>query len=91
MIVNFEDITFWASNIPKEVEQCIGQVNEVYKSFNTEEQKQAYHMGVDSTLSILKQLLDEKISKNFITFYCPNVDITEEMTAEEVMEIVSKF
>ena len=46
MFVDFEDISFWASNIPKEVEQCISQVNDkVDKSFDTEEQKQAYHLG----------------------------------------------
>lgn len=92
MFVDFDDITFWASNIPKEVEHCINQVNEeVDRSFDTEDQRKAYHLGVDNTLSLLKQLLDEGTSKNSITFYCPSIDITEEMTADEVVELVSKF
>lgn len=38
MFVDFDDITFWASNIPKEVEHCINQVNEeVDRSFDTED------------------------------------------------------
>ena len=92
MFVDFEDISFWASNIPKEVEQCISQVNDkVDKSFDTEEQKQAYHLGVDNTLSILKQLLDEGTNRNNITFYYPSVDVTEEMTAHEFLELVYKL
>ena len=92
MFVDFDDITFWVSNIPKEVEHCINQVNEeVDKSFNTEEQRKAYHLGVDNTLSLLKQLLDEGTSKNSITFYCPSVDITEKMTTDEVAKLVPEF
>lgn len=92
MFVDFEDISFWASNIPKEVEHCINQVNDkVDKSFDTKEQKQAYHLGVDNTLSILKQLLDEGTNRNNITFYYPNIDVTEEMTAHEFLELISKL
>lgn len=91
-MVDFYDITFWATNIPKEVEHYINQVNdEVDRSFDSEEQRKAYHLGVDNTLLLLKQLLDEGISKNSITFYCPGVDITEEMTSDEVIELVSGF
>ena len=92
MFVDFEDITFWASNIPKEVEEYITKANEeVDKSFETEDQRQAYHLGVDNTLSFLKQLLDIGTRKNSITFYCPSVDVTEEMTADEVIELVSNL
>lgn len=36
MFVDFEDISFWASNIPKELEENISKANEeVDKSFDT--------------------------------------------------------
>ena len=92
MFVDFEDITFWASNIPKEVEEYIAKANEeVDKSFDTEDQRKAYHLGVDNTISFLRQCLDIGTNRNNITFYCPNVDITEEMTADEVLEMLSKL
>lgn len=92
MFVDFEDISFWASNIPKELEENISKANEeVDKSFDTEDQKKAYHLGVDNTISFLKQLLDIGTNRNNITFYCPNVDITEEMTAHEFLELISKL
>lgn len=92
MFVDFEDISFWASNIPKELEENISKANEeVDKSFDTEDQKKAYHLGVDNTISFLKQLLDIGTNRNNITFYYPNVDVTEEMTAHEFLELISKL
>ncbi len=92
MFVDFEDISFWASNIPKELEENISKTNEeIDKSFDTEDQKKAYHLGVDNTILFLKQLLDIGTNRNNITFYCPNVDVTEEMNADEVIELVSKL
>lgn len=92
MFVDFEDILFWASNIPKELEENISKANEkVDKSFDTEDQRKAYHLGVDNTISFLRQLLDIATNRNNITFYCPNVDVTEEMTAYEFLELISKL
>ena len=86
MFVEFEeDITFWGSNIPKEVEQIINSANEsMDKSFDNDEQRQAYHLGVQNTLSVLKQLLDEGVRRDSITFYYPKAETTEEMSVEEI-------
>lgn len=72
-------------NIPNEVKMVIDSANEsVDKSFDNEDQKQAYHLGVENTLSVLKQLLDEGLSRNSITFYYPNATTTEEMDIEDI-------
>ena len=49
MFAEFEDdIQFWGCNIPNEVKMVIDSANEsVDKSFDNEDQKQAYHLGVD--------------------------------------------
>lgn len=92
MFVDFEDISFWASNIPKEVEENISKTNEeVDKSFDTEDQRKAYHLGVDNTIIFLKQLLDTATNRDNITFYCPNVNVTKEMTPHEFWELISKL
>lgn len=92
MFVDFEGISFWASNIPKELEENISKTNEeVDKSFDTEDQKKAYHLGIDNTISFLKRLLDIGTNRNNIMFYCPSVEVTEEMTAQEFLELISKL
>lgn len=92
MFVDFENISFWASNIPKELEENISKANEeIDKSFDTEDQRKAYHLGVDNTISFLKQILDIATNRNNITFYYPNIDVTEEMTAHEFLGLISKL
>lgn len=92
MFVDFENISFWASNIPKELEENISKANEeIDKSFDTEDQRKAYHLGVDNTISFLKQILDIATNRNNNTFYYPNIDVTEEMTAHEFLGLISKL
>ena len=87
MFTDFDDVIFFGSNIPNEVKQIINSANEsVDASFDNEDQKKAYHLGVTNTLSILKQLLDESIRRDCIVFYCPEVETSEEMTPDEVIE-----
>lgn len=84
---HFGDVTFWGLNIPKDVEFVINSVNDsVNTSFNNDEQRVAYHLGVQNTLSALKQLLDEGVRSDSIVFYYPNTEISEEMSPEEVIE-----
>lgn len=86
MFAEFEDdIQFWGCNILNEVKMVIDSANEsVDKSFDNEDQKQAYHLGVENTLSVLKQLLDEGLSRDSITFYYPNATTAEEMDIEDI-------
>lgn len=86
MFAEFEDdVQFWGCNIPNEVKAVIDSANEsIDKSFNNEDQKRAYHLGVENTLSVLKQLLDEGLRRDSITFYYPNTTTTEEMDIESI-------
>lgn len=86
MFAEFEDdIQFWGCNIPNEVKEVMDTVNEsVDKSFDNKHQKRAYHLGVENTLSVLKQLLDEVLSRDSITFYYPNATTTEEMDIDDI-------
>lgn len=87
MFTDFDDITFWGSNIPNEVKQVIESANEsVDASFENDDQRKAYHLGVENTLSVLKQLLDQGVRRNNITFYYPKAETSEEMTTDEIIE-----
>ena len=78
IIYSFGDAIF-------QMKMVIYSANEsVDKSFDNEEQKRAYHLGVENTLSVLKQLLDEGLSRDSITFYYPNATTTEEMDIEDI-------
>ena len=81
MIRDFYDITFWGTNIPKNVENMMKAAP---ISFDSSEQEAAYNLGVQNTLSALKSFLDECVDNESITFYCPDVDIDEEMSLDDV-------
>ena len=84
---HFGDVTFCGLNIPKEVKLMLDSVhNSVNASFDNDEQREAYHLGVLNTLSALKQMLDEGVRSNSIVFYYPNAETSEEMLAEEVIK-----
>lgn len=93
MIIDFDDdVTFWGMNIPNEVEKVIKSVNKsIDDSFESEDQKKAYHLGVENTISVLKQLLNECVSRDNITFYYPNTDTTEEMSLDEISKWLSEL
>lgn len=87
MFTDFDDVIFFGSNIPNEVKQIINSANEsVDASFENDDQRKAYHLGVENTLSVLKQLLDQGVRRNNITFYYPKAETSEEMTTDEIIE-----
>lgn len=87
MFTDFDNITFWDSNITNEVKQVIESTNEsIDASFENDDQRKAYHLGVENTLSVLKQLLDEGVRRDSITFYYPKTETSEEMTTDEISE-----
>ena len=87
MFTDFDNITFWGSNIPNEVKQVIESANgSVDVSFENDDQRKAYHLGVENTLSVLKQLLDQGVRRDNITFYYPKAETSEEMTTDEIAE-----
>ena len=76
---DFDDIQIWGSNIPNEVKLVLDSVDKkVKESFENEQQRQAYQIGVDNTLSLLKQLFNNGVRKNNITIYYPGTETTTE-------------
>lgn len=88
MYIEFNDnVQFWGSNIPNEIKKVIESANEsVCNSFDNDTQRQVYLLGVENTLSVLKQILDEGVRRDSITFYYPKAETTEEMSVEEINE-----
>lgn len=85
MSLSFEDITFWGSNIPNELDFIMKAMNEkIIKSFPTKDVGDAYLLGVKNTISILRQYLNDSITNDSITFYYPEAVTTEEMSEEEI-------
>lgn len=81
----FEDITFWGSNIPNELDFIMKTMNEkILESFPSDELKKAYLLGVNNTIDILEQHLRSSITNDSITFYYPEATTTEEMSEEEI-------
>lgn len=81
----FEDIIFYGSNIPNELDFIMKTMNEkILETFPTDELKKAYLLGVENTINILKQYLDDSVSNDSIIFYYPEAVTTEEMSEEEI-------
>ena len=89
--MNYNDITFWATNIPKELENITEQFREeIYKNIS-EEKRDGYELGVKNTIYLLKQILDHSIedvtnsdTEKAIVYYDPDVEIGTEMDIKEV-------
>ena len=88
--MDYNYITFWGINIPKSLKNVMENANNTLsESFDNDELFKAYLLGVNNTISVLKQMLDSGVSKDSIAFYYPNADVEEEMTLDEVIEWVS--
>lgn len=86
-MVDFDDIQIWGCNIPNEVKVVLDSVSDKVKaSFENDDQRMAYQIGVDNVLSALKHLLQEGLRKNNITIYYPNTDTSTELDAESVVK-----
>ena len=86
MVVVFDNVSFFGSNIPNELEQVMSYTDKyIDESFENEDQKNAYHLGVQNTLSILRQILDYELEQKSVTFYYPDTDTREEMSFEELV------
>lgn len=86
-MVDFDDIQIWGCNIPNEVKVVLDSVSDKVKaSFENDDQRMAYQIGVDNALSALKHLLQEGLRKNNITIYYSNTDTSTELDAESVVK-----
>lgn len=88
----FRNMIFLGSNIPKEVEIIVNSANDnVYASFDNDEQRAVYRLGVQNTLSVLTGLLNENISNGNIVFYYPKAETSEEMSIKEIIEWINSL
>lgn len=81
-----EEILFYADNIPKSLEHIMEQLNDTSTYKMPEDVKEGYNLGVKHTISILKQYLDQSTKEKHITFYNPDVKVSEEMDIKEMMQ-----
>ena len=89
--MNYNDITFWATNIPKELENITEQFRErIYENI-PESSREGYELGVKNTISLLKQILNHSIedvsnseTEKAIVYYDPDVEVETEMDIKEV-------
>lgn len=91
-IDNIEDVTFWGMNIPKEMEKFMKLIeNESIKNM-TETELITYKMGVENTISVMKQILDQsdEANTNSITFYHCGIEETEEFLVDDIIKILNK-
>lgn len=89
--MNYNNITFWATNIPKELENIAEQFREEIYKHIPEESREGYELGVKNTISLLRQILDGAIedvtnseTEKAVVYYDPDVEIGTEMDIKEV-------
>lgn len=87
MFEDIDDIIFWGMNIPKEVSNLAEKTKDSNKPNMTDNEFKAYCLGIENTISIMKQLLDASEHRDSITFYNPNVETTAEFTADELVNL----
>jgi hypothetical protein len=86
---DIDDITFWGMNIPKEVEEMVNKTKEPNRPYMTDEEFKAYCLGIENTISIMKQLLDQGEDGECITFYNPNAGLEAiEYRADELVQLL---
>lgn len=87
---DINDITFWGMNIPKEIKTIMNQVTEEEVKKMPPDILEGYKLGVENTISIMQQILNQGVDSESITFYRNDTDITTEMTVEEVLAWLEK-
>lgn len=82
-----EEILFCAMDISKEVRDLLNKVTDGVCDGMTDTEKKAYEVGVENTMNAMVGILE---SSDWPIVYVPNLEISEEMTFEEVKEHFSK-
>ena len=83
---------FIGSNIPNELERAMNSANmKIDASFDNDDQRKAYYLGVQNTVSILRQMLDYDMEDNCVVFYHPSMYTSKEMSVEEVAEWINSL
>lgn len=88
-VTDIEDITFWGMNIPKEVEEFTNKTKDGNRENMTDSEFKAYCLGIENTISIMKQLLDLG-QEDEITFYYPKTEVTQEFRYDDIVKLMSK-
>lgn len=87
---DIDDITFWGMNIPKEVEELANKTKDGNRKNMTEDEYKAYCLGIENTISTMKQLLDMSEDKESITFYNPNAEMTQEYSVNDLVRLLTE-
>jgi hypothetical protein len=90
MVRDIDDVTFWGMNIPKEAEMFVNKTKNENKQQMTENEFKAYCLGIENTISIMKQLLDMGEDGESITFYNPEVEVTEEYRGDDIVKLLNR-
>lgn len=86
---DIDDITFWGMNIPKEVEEMVNKTKVPNRPYMTDGEFQAYCLGIENTISTMKQLLDQGEDGKSITFYNPNAGLEAiEYRADDLVQLL---
>ena len=87
MMYDFGDIHIWGINIPNEIKSVTDRIEEDLKaSLEDEKQIQMYRLGVDNTLSILKQYLDIGTRKNNVILHYSDTETNTELKVEDMVK-----
>jgi len=80
------DVTFWGMNIPKVIKRFAEMTKEENKKVMSESEFRAYELGIENTITIMKQVLDDGLNNDLlITFYNPDVNDTVEFIEDELV------
>lgn len=82
-----EEILFCAMDISKEARGLLNKVTDSVCDGMTSTEKKAYEMGIENVMNAMVGILE---SSDWPIVYVPNLEISEEMTFEEVKEYFSK-
>lgn len=81
------ELIFIGTPIEKETRAILDEVTEQVCTGMTDSEKKAYEMGVENTLRAMETLLE---CDDEPKLYMPNLEISTEMTLEEVKEYFCK-
>lgn len=87
--LDFNDVTFWGMNIPKEIKDIMDRIEEDATNKMTDTEKQIYKLAVDNTLGLMKQILDESVDEESVVFYNTDTEITTEFTADGLLKWIN--
>lgn len=85
-IIEDEEIMFLSDNTPRQLENIMRQLDENTTYRMPEDIKEAFELGVKTTISILEQYLSKSVEDGYVVLYNPDVEYSEEMDIEDFIK-----